>query len=485
MSRARLLALLALLTFGIAAAPAAAEVQHIKYRFGPLHVSPGQNTINIAPTRLRPDVPGYITRFKPNLEYTDGSIPGVEVIHLHHGVWLVNGETRFAVGEEKTIVDLPDGYGFRYTPDQKWHINYMIHNLTQNPDTVYITYEIDFIPDTDPAAAGMRSVHTQWMDVAGPSAYPVFNAKRGTGKKGRLTFPDDTPNDPGRGSQGRWAVSSPTTLVGTAVHLHPGGLNGYLTVTRDGVTKRIFTSKAHYWEPAGAVSWDVAMTATPADWRIALKPGDVVDLHVVYDVSKASWYESMGIMPITVQDNSTDGLDPFVDKIPMKGHLTHGRLAENRNHGGHYTGLPNPLKQLDGPVAKAQITIDGFVYGQGDLTQGGVAARPAVVTQGKALTFYNQDAYNPENGGIFHTITACRLPCNRSTGIAYPLADGPVDFDSGELGFGPAGFTPAVNTATWSTPKNLARGTYAYFCRVHPFMRGSFRVVKAKKRGAA
>ncbi|MCW2991072.1 MAG: hypothetical protein JWM73_1666, partial [Solirubrobacterales bacterium] len=447
----------------------------------------GQNTIDIAPTSLRPDVPGYITRFKPDLEYADGTKPGVEVLHLHHGVWLVNGEPRFAVGEEKTIVTLPSGYGYRYTPNQKWLINYMIHNLTRTPDTVYITYEIDFVPDTSPLAAGMKSVRTQWMDVAGLRTYPVFDAKRGTGKKGKLTYPDDVPNDPAIGAAHSWTVTSPTTLVQTAVHLHPGGLNGYLTVTRGDRTRRIFTSHAHYWEPAGAVSWDVAMEATPADWRVALQPGDVVKLHVVYDVSKASWYESMGIMAIAVEDNSTEGLDPFDPAIPMKGALTHGRLPENRNHGGGYTGLPDPAKMLDGPVAKTQITIDGFVYGQGDMTLTGAARRPAKVFEGSALKFYNKDAFLPENGGVFHTITACKLPCNKSTGIAYPLANGPVDFDSGELGFPrPGDFgTASANRATWSTPKNLKAGTYAYFCRVHPFMRGSFRVVKKSRRTGA
>ena len=78
--------------------------------------------------------------------------------------------------------------------------------------------------------------------------------------------------------------------------------------------------------------------------------------------------------------------------------------------------------------------------------------------------------------GILHSITSCRAPCNRTTGIAYPLADGPVDFDSGELGFGPQGFTAAANRDTWSTPADLGPGTYTYFCRVHPFMRGAFRV---------
>jgi hypothetical protein len=29
---------------------------------------------------------------------------------------------------------------------------------------------------------------------------------------------------------------------------------------------------------------------------------------------------------------------------------------------------------------------------------------------------------------------------------------------------------------TWRTPKGLARGRYTYFCRVHRFMRGAFKV---------
>jgi hypothetical protein len=62
--------------------------------------------------------------------------------------------------------------------------------------------------------------------------------------------------------------------------------------------------------------------------------------------------------------------------------------------------------------------------------------------------------------------------------VAYPLADGPVRFDSGNLGFGPAGITAAAQRATWKTPKDLRAGTYTFFCRVHPFMRGAFRVRK-------
>jgi plastocyanin len=125
-----------------------------------------------------------------------------------------------------------------------------------------------------------------------------------------------------------------------------------------------------------------------------------------------------------------------------------------------------------------KVAIQGFLYGQGDLSNSGRPARPARLRQGRRLTFVNRDASRT----IYHTVTACRAPCNRSTGIAYPLANGPVDFDSGELGFGPRGFTAAANRATWRTPRGLKAGTYTYFCRVHPFMRGAFKVAPRARR---
>ena len=70
-------------------------------------------------------------------------------------------------------------------------------------------------------------------------------------------------------------------------------------------------------------------------------------------------------------------------------------------------------------------------------------------------------------------ITACQAPCDLSTGVAYPLANGSINFDSGELGnAGP----PTAGRVTWQVPANLPPGTYTYFCRIHPFMRGAFRV---------
>ena len=35
----------------------------------------------------------------------------MDVIHLHHGVWISNVAPLFAAGEEKTIVTAPQGFG--------------------------------------------------------------------------------------------------------------------------------------------------------------------------------------------------------------------------------------------------------------------------------------------------------------------------------------------------------------------------------------
>jgi plastocyanin len=437
-------------------------------------VAPGQNTISFEPNQLKPPVDGYILSFKPNLVRPDGSVPPVDVLHLHHGVWVSNGRPLFAVGEEKTNITMPSGYGWLYRTSDGWLMNHMIHNLTPTPAVVYITYEMDFLPLSDPAAAAIKPVQTMWLDVMGGEVYPVFDAVRGTGGRDRrLTYPGEQPALRGTGyARNRYVVPEDGALVGTAGHLHPGGLYTDLWLTRGGHRVHLFRSKAHYWEPAGPVSWDMAMTATPPTWRVHVRRGDVLAVTGTYDTRRGSWYESMAIMPMAFAPGDPSGADPFTTKVDVRGVLTHGRLPENSNHGGRFSGLPDPRAILStAPLAGGRVPIDGFLAARGDINVTGRRGRIPTVRQGRSLTFVNRQART-----VFHTITACRAPCNRTTGIAYPLADGRGGFDSGELGFGPAGATPAANRATWSTPRRLAPGTYTYFCRVHPFMRGAFRV---------
>ena len=461
-------------------------VQHLTY-CQEATVKAGQNFIRLNTTKLLPQEPGYITRFDPELVYTNGTVPPVDIVHLHHAVWLVNFQPQFAAGEEKTIVQMPYGFGWRSTPNDQWLLNDMLHDLTGKQADVYMVWRIDFVPDSSPAAAAMRTVKTQWMDVAGLSVYPVFDVLRSFSKGKRYTFPNQAPFSQlsRKGLAQSWTADHAVTLISTVGHLHPGGIKTGLRVRRGKKTRSLFQSRARYYEPAGAVSWDVSMGATPENWRVKMRPGDVLSVNATYDTSRADWYEVMGIMPVAVYDGvDVGGRDAFSKKIPQKGFLTHGHLAENDNHGGGPGGLPNPSLLRNGPLSPGPIMIDNYQFAQGGLSAIGSAVNPPTIYPGQRLTFFNNDASYAEN--TYHTITSCKAPCNRTTGVAYPLANGPVSFDSGELGYNWNGFgAPAKGETSWTTSKALTSkfkpGTYSYFCRIHPFMRGSFRVLNPKK----
>jgi len=499
------------------APPPGAQV--LRYRFGPLTIRPGQNLIDIDLQKERPNVDGWIVGFRPGLiDARTGRSPPVTEVHLHHAVWLVDFRPTFAAGEEKTNFNAPAGYGWRYTTRQTWLVNHMIHDLVAQEHEVYLTYTFYFIPDTAPEAASIREIRTQWMDVEGVKPYPVFNALKGSGTRGKFTYPDQArnpyPDRPGN-PRNQWIADRDATLVLAAGHLHPGGLWTDLTVTRGGRTVPIFRSRANYYEPSGAVSWDVAMSATGPNWRVQLRRGDILRVSATYDTTRASWYEVMGIMIAGITLGDEGGVDPFTGQVDQSDFLTHGRLRENIDPPATRRvnpGYANSLKLRQGPFA-SKVVIRNFSFQQGDLTMPGRRGLPPSVAQGRSLTFVNQDQPTTVR---FHTVTACRAPCNRGSGISFPLADGKGLFDSGELGFGPAintgvisggggedvpgspvidtpaprakcdggptGLINAVRTGclgrvTWRTPKNLRPGTYTYFCRIHPFMRGAFRVV--------
>ena len=480
----------------VAVTSLASGAQRIKYKIGPFNIVPGQNEIGYALIRERPQVDGYFTRIRPDLTYLDGRVPGVDVIHLHHGVWVNTSrpaatggfpaELFFPAGEEKTILNLPRGYGYRVKASDGLLLNHMIHNLTPVPTQVYMTYEVDFVPSASRAGRAMRPVRPIWMDVQNGSFYPVFNVEKGSGQRGRYTYPDDARN-PYRGGRKRnqWVVDRPGVLVATAGHLHPGGLHTDLYVRRRGAHIRpssrrdaprgrgnkahLFRSVAKYFEPAGAVSWDVAMTATRRDWRVKLRRGDVLSVSATYDTKRAAWWESMGIMVAYMADEGR-GRNPFKRRVNYRGAVTHGHLPENNNHGGQATGLPDPRQLPDGSENPGNLDIVDFKYQFGDLSLPGPAGLPPVIRPGQSLNFRNQVDTQKR---IYHSITSCKAPCNRSTGIAYPIADGAVQFESSTLG---SAVPPTTGALEWKTPANLQPGTYTYFCRIHPFMRGAFRV---------
>ena len=510
-------AVLACLAGPASAADPYPGMEHLHFAAGPYRITPGANLILLDTNHVpKPHQDGYVVRMAPNLHYARpngkccGGIPRVDVIHLHHGVWLSNGAAGagegngfgsiypfMASGEEKTVYELPHGYGYPVGASDTWILNYMIHNLTSRASQVYITYDLDFVPAGSPAAAQITPVHPIWMDVEDHHLYPVFDVHRRSGVAGRYTFPDMARRPYGGGPPlNEFTVDHPGTLVATAGHLHPGGLYDDLDLIRPATARapgtiagsvpnavRLFRSRADYFDKRGPISWDMAMTATPADWRPQVKAGDVLRISATYNTTRASWYESMGIMVVWEAWNDQAGTDPFAHAVDERGHVTHGHLAEDNNHGGAYPLSTTAVASTD--CSRRTVQITQFQYLPGDFTATGADRCIPTVAQGHSLTFVNDDAspLSPGNpldpsraylASVFHTVTSCQNPCGLNTGISYPLANGAGGYDSGQLGLG----TPATGRLDWSTPTSLKPGTYTFFCRIHPFMRGVFRVIQ-------
>lgn len=536
--------------------------QRTTYSIGPLNVTSGQNRIDYKPITgsEKPAVNGWITRIVPNLVNEDGSIPKSSRVMFHHGVWInqsapAGSQLFFATGEEKTNVDLPDGYGLRYRASDSWMLNHMIHNLIPTPMTLYATYTIDFIPDTSPAAAGITPVKPIWMDVES-GIYPVFDVLRDSGgKDGRFTYPQDAENPyPGGFRKNEELITTDGVLVSTTGHVHTGGLSTNLFLKRQNASyagpecsaprsyagqlrrlqnrkkslaKRIgdvrrktgrtspalsrklkatarqlgkvrakaakanrsyracrstqpsvkgnrvhlFNSKAHYFHDTGPVSWDMAMYSTDDDWRVEVKAGDVLEIQTTYETKIASWFESMGINVVYMAEEG-DGDNPFETRVDYEGVLNHGQYEENNDHGGKTPLVgPDPRNLPDGLPYSDPISIGNYFYEKGGFRLPGSDGHPPVIRKGQSFTFElsSEDASRE----IWHSVTSCKAPCNRSTGISYPIPDGEFQFDSGQLGMGGP---PTVGRNTWSTPSNMPVGTHTFFCRIHPLMRGAIRV---------
>jgi hypothetical protein len=353
-----ILTALALIAASLAMATSAdAATQKLHFEFGPIHINPGQNNIEFSGGQVpKPAVDGWITAIKPNLRLPDGSVPAVDILHLHHALWLN------ASRSDATSSGLPE----------------------------------------------------------------------------------------------RFFAMGEETACGTTSSWNAAG--------------RPRTS-SEYYEKAGPVSWDVSMYVTKPNWNVGLLPGDKLRVSTTYDSSQWSWDESMGIMLLWFSPNES-GTSPFaLMKSQLKGKLTHGHLKENNNHGGKPDAtLADPSTLPNGPLTP-QVDIEHYDYLPGNLKNG---TQTPTVRAGQSITFRNDDTPVSGGDGTWHTVTSCGLPCNLSTGIAYPTANAPIEFDSGQLGdAGP----PTAGTVTWNTPNNLPQGTYSFFCRVHPFMRGAFRVV--------
>jgi hypothetical protein len=516
----------------------------MRFTYGPLIVKPGQMDVLIGPITIeKPVQDGYITRFKPNLTRADGSVPPVHEMHLHHATWLAATNNYgsgpfFASGEEKTIAPFPKGYGMPIKATDQWQLLYMVHSAVQAPDAVWITYEIDFVPESSAAGPAMKPALPLWLDVR-PSSYPVFNTQRKYGDAmGTCTWPKEKCADfnhlggteVGQGEEGNGKGRDYTlpalgqsfgldenftggTIIGLGGHLHPGGITNEVDLVRGEQSQRIYTGIPTYWkdgapgEPGGRPdTWDFSMRVSGLPtWGVHVEPGDKLRSNATYDTTLASTWENMGIVVsllVPEDDNGNKqapGVDPFTAPVDNSDRCdsgglkadpptlcpnglfeTHSHYKENAYRGGPEGVWESAAAGLFARDTN-EVAITDFIYTPGDLSTVATLGTPKVPL-GTNLRFTNVDG-----PAVIHTITSCKFPCLGPTGGAFPLPDGEtsqgrlVDFDSGQLGISVPEISGAKNELQWATPVTEAAGykpgeIVTYFCRIHPSMRGAFEV---------
>jgi polyvinyl alcohol dehydrogenase (cytochrome) len=485
------------------------ETLHLWY--GPYTIGPGQDL-----NRVDIDLPlrtGFLVSLEPKLvKWPDMTSPSHQEAHIHHAHWFRpdpgneednyfygNTEWIFGLGDEETKGDFQPRsaaggangplYGQYFGGGQPQPLIYMLHNKTAAPFVGYVVLDVTFIHGT--AEQNEAIFHRPFHDVSGILFGRTYNIPKQPDGDGLYESSKDfkSAQDP-RLNKGpiRWTSTIDGTIVGMGGHLHPGGIKVVVNnlgskerpCTEDRTTPyggtQLFTSKARFrYTPW---SEDFLMEVTDPGFRAPIRKGDVIEITGVYENKLHAWYDVMTHLGVYVDEQQPPGpgcKPAIVDRPkanPRQGVLSKPWGPEHDHSCGVKWGWGDCDKKVQGNM-KLQHTnvvhIANFAYTPGDYSSGIFGDTPWI-RQGEQLTFINDD----QPLAIRHTVTTCPYPCNGTYVANYPLADG--RWDSGTLGYDPIdGGSP---NPVSQTPKDLEPGTYTYFCRIHPWMRGAFKVLK-------
>jgi hypothetical protein len=234
----------------------------------------------------RPCTDCFITGFRPDLVYADGTKATMDQgPMLHHAVWTsqwrsdatcgnawlgLAGERFFATGNERTAISFPPGYGYRVRWYDSWNmlVDLMNHSTTEKTVYVQVTYT------TRPSWESVKSVRPVWLDIdqCGDSEYSIPAGY------------SDTHWD--------WKVNVPGKVVAALGHVHGHGIAVEATNESQG-GKSICRSTATL-DPTDIHSV-LAMSTCTGDPLARVTAGQTVRLHSEYQSSHAA-DDVMGIM---------------------------------------------------------------------------------------------------------------------------------------------------------------------------------------------
>jgi plastocyanin len=490
-------------------------VKKMRFWYGPYTMPAGWDA-----NRVDLDIPvhnGMIIAVEPELRIDpDWSVPSHQVAHIHHAHWFAldpgnkednytggNTEWIFGNGDEETRADFmersnadPKGpmYGEYIGLAGPQAMIYMLHNKTAQTKVGYVVLDVTFKYGT---LEQLNKTGREHRDVSGVLFGRTFDVPRQPKGDGEWNNTHDQKRPI------EWVSTIDGTMIGTGAHLHPGGKRVIVENlgskenpcpnTRGGFagTRLLKSDMLNHKVPW---SEDYQMEVTRPSWRAPLHKGDVIRITGVYENKRAAWYTAMTHEGFYVDEKQKPRgrCKPYLvgKDAKRKVRVKRGKRWVRRRL-DPTSGVPNrkwghahdtfcgtkfgfdpcepPFKEPEPGPEASEVTIANFLYLPGDRAASGEMSKPPTVKKGNSLTFVNAD----QQANIRHSVTTCRYPCNGRYVSNYPHADG--RWDSGTLGYDPIdGGTPNPMSAT---PKDLPVGKYSYFCRIHPFMRGEFRVV--------
>lgn len=435
---------------------------------------------------------------------------------------------------DRAAVD-PDGpsYGMFIEGLQPNVLIYMLHNKMNYEQNVYVALDVRFVYGTSEAIAAasdcpglmggeacyagddFHHLHGKlWGSTFDVPRQPILEGGDGTYIH-PLDIPSDWSTRRSSDNLGRFfTASSDGTAIASAGHLHPNGLATIVAnlgpagsgceadLDGDGLPGVTLFNSRKIEEVPGAFpfSEEYQMGATKPGWRAPIREGDRITQFSPYANDLYASYEAMSFAGLYVdreQVPAPRGAEGCTLEntapVVLEGDPWGGDPLEtvvNRNWDNDPTdhcGIPGwpvcepVLPEFGAGIDTNVIHIANFLYLPGDQTLTGEVGQPIRVTAGDTVRVINEDA----GAGIRHTVTSCKFPCNGKYVANYPHPDG--DFDSGKLGnldpidggiIDTNGNLADDTVPVWELDTTgLEPGYYTYYCRIHPWMRGTIEVV--------
>jgi hypothetical protein len=352
-----------------------------------------------------------------------------------------SSERFYAAGEERLKLTLPRGYGYAAgNPATEWAMVYMVMNHRKAMDDAFIQYSYTV------SSAPQQAVTPYWLDEVNCRSDPIYNV-RGTGPAGSS---DVRASDYVMPVDGR--------IVAGAGHVHGGARK--LTLTQPDCGNRRIVESIPTWGYASHPFYNVRpilhepgpinMTAFGSETGIPVKAGTRLRLNSIYENSRPH-VRVMGIFPIFVAEGpAIDPVSGNCDPVPGDVYTT------NRPDG------------RDGPVP-FRIPLTG-IDGNGDaVTIKGPPGRFRRLRSGARVKV--GDRFFSRRNVILRRGARLNYVFDSAELHNLTLANGPVGIGS-----------PNLNQGRSFRQRFRRRGTYRFFCALHPVQMHQRVVVRRKRR---